>query len=381
MGRSKSKKMNPLSGTMPILFASSAILVVSLIGIPAASFLASAEEATAEATLDFQSVENIEMLNQEDPPATLVNWKGYFHTVDEALRDTFSSEDYPDAAVSPFTQGDGIIAALSDIAFSPTDTENSSQDLVELSATISLLKTHMLNPQFIKSMPENIQPVMTKFISQISSAEKHLETVKGLISENGDYETIVPPVAKSPPTFDLSTPTSSTRRVLTGDENSTAKEDFQTSRVRMTADYIMRTRSKTGGVNGIGATMFNGGLHGSQQGHSPARAAREDGTATRRLNSDDDNVINEMICVDPDETEHKIDQCYRLANCAKNYNLYDLFVFHFGDDIDFDTGEAVGAEIVFSIDELNMKSKVRAIISHPSYHYVHLYIQQILHSN
>ncbi len=39
-----------------------------------------------------------------------------------------------------------------------------------------------------------------------------------------------------------------------------------------------------------------------------------------------------------DETEIKIEQCLRLASCAGNYNMYDLFVFLFGDDVDFDTG-------------------------------------------
>jgi hypothetical protein len=56
----------------------------------------------------------------------------------------------------------------------------------------------------------------------------------------------------------------------------------------------------------------------------------------------------------------KQEQCLRLAECAKNYNLYDLFVYFFGDDIDFDTGSIDKDEKISpSADLYDIPAKVR----------------------
>jgi hypothetical protein len=56
----------------------------------------------------------------------------------------------------------------------------------------------------------------------------------------------------------------------------------------------------------------------------------------------------------------KQEQCLRLAQCAQNYNLYDLFVYFFGDDIDFDTGSIDKDEIISpSADLYDIPAKVR----------------------
>ena len=56
----------------------------------------------------------------------------------------------------------------------------------------------------------------------------------------------------------------------------------------------------------------------------------------------------------------KQEQCIRLAECAKNYNLYDLFVYFFGDDIDFDTGSIDKDEKISpSADLYDIPAKVR----------------------
>ena len=64
----------------------------------------------------------------------------------------------------------------------------------------------------------------------------------------------------------------------------------------------------------------------------------EGGAQRRRLNPGNNNG-NEDQCTDVNFEEHKIKQCERLYDCAQNYNYYDLFIFMFGDDIDFDTGK------------------------------------------
>jgi hypothetical protein len=57
---------------------------------------------------------------------------------------------------------------------------------------------------------------------------------------------------------------------------------------------------------------------------------------------------------------NKQEQCLRLAECAKNYNLYDLVVYFFGDDIDFGSGKIDEDEkISYSRDLLDIPAKVR----------------------
>ncbi len=60
---------------------------------------------------------------------------------------------------------------------------------------------------------------------------------------------------------------------------------------------------------------------GHQQGYHGARHSRSNGGRHRRLVDDDTK------CASIDEAQHKEEQCLRLAACAQNYNLYDMFVF------------------------------------------------------
>jgi hypothetical protein len=53
----------------------------------------------------------------------------------------------------------------------------------------------------------------------------------------------------------------------------------------------------------------------------------------------------------------KEEQCLRLAECANNYNLYDLFVFFFGDDIKEDG--SIDKDIRPSTDLFDIPAKVR----------------------
>ena len=68
------------------------------------------------------------------------------------------------------------------------------------------------------------------------------------------------------------------------------------------------------------------------------------------------NDGNEDRCVLIDDDTHKRNQCYRLAQCGQNFNLYDLFIFMFGDDIDFETGTI--DEKILAFDEKSFRDKV-----------------------
>ena len=100
----------------------------------------------------------------------------------------------------------------------------------------------------------------------------------------------------------------------------------------------------------------------SQQGYHPARQIRRDtggGQQHWQLN----HANGQCAAPAGDSTfvlQVKEEQCLHLAECAKNYNLYDLFVFFFGDDIDFDTGSIDKDEkISLSRDLYDIHAKVR----------------------
>ena len=61
------------------------------------------------------------------------------------------------------------------------------------------------------------------------------------------------------------------------------------------------------------------------------------------------------LCVDVSPVDRKAEQCFRLSTCAINYGLYDMFVYSFGDDLDFDTGAVDETIKVFDDAELRLK--------------------------
>jgi hypothetical protein len=115
------------------------------------------------------------------------------------------------------------------------------------------------------------------------------------------------------------------------------------------ADYHIRATSRHVPGHHI---FFDSGIH-HQQGYHRARMAREDGVMNRRLSQDGNT------CLDLDSRDQKAEQCLRLATCSLNYNLYDMFVFTFGDDISFDTGSVDAKENIKAEDEASLRQKVR----------------------
>ena len=95
---------------------------------------------------------------------------------------------------------------------------------------------------------------------------------------------------------------------------------------------------------------------GHQGTHTPLmHDQHEDKTDHRKLLSIA-NDGSEDQCVLIDDDTHKRNQCSRLAQCGQNYNLYDLFIFMFGDDIDFETGTI--DEKIVAFDEKSFREKV-----------------------
>ena len=147
------------------------------------------------------------------------------------------------------------------------------------------------------------------------------------------------------------------QRILSSQEGSSWKHSTQSSISK--ADYYLRAQSRhLQRGNNIGKS------YESQQGYHPARQSRQDtgGQHHRQLKHKNGQ------CVAPtgDSTfalQEKEEQCTRLAQCAQNYNLYDLFVYFFGDDINFDTGIIDKDEIIsVSRDLKDIPDKVRTAL-------------------
>mmetsp|Transcript_7547 Transcript_7547/g.9862 ORF Transcript_7547/g.9862 Transcript_7547/m.9862 type:complete len:849 (+) Transcript_7547:78-2624(+) len=313
-------------------------------------------------------MENKVELDEAGPGPETVPSKGFYDTVKEAL-----GEDYDQASsflsLSSNGQGDydgeittgivanDLIAALSSIAASSGDIDNAPNDLKDLASAMALLKNHVSDPQLISSIPLEFQLTFSSLAQQLSVAEMHMEKIGDIIS--GHYQALpndsgtatLPRHSHTKLATVSAAITNSTHRNLFGEQQDTSATNYYYDSGASGADYTSRARSQhmqKGGGLGIG-----GGFVG-QQGHFGARMQREEGAIRRRLDSDGGNV-----CVNVDPVDRKAEQCYRLANCAKNYNLYDMFVFFFGDDINFDSGEIDSR--IDTNDESRLKEKLTLI--------------------
>ena len=128
------------------------------------------------------------------------------------------------------------------------------------------------------------------------------------------------------------------------------------------ADYHLRaTHGHMQGHHGLGNHFHH------QQGYHRARMHREEGGMSRRLAAGDGG----SVCVDISPDQRKAEQCLRLASCARNYNLYDMFVFFFGDDYDFETGTVDSKEKIEANDEKHLRDKVRILLKCAFYSGIH----------
>lgn len=222
-----------------------------------------------------------------------------------------------------------------------SDDESSDSDVLKAtSKALSLTKDRMVDLQLSKSMPTHLQSILKDTLNQITNAEKHVQKVEGILSD-----------------FNLNDQKDGTnksltnrRQLLSRNQGSVAKYHFNSAVSK--ADYHHRAKSRHLG-QGQGYHPFHFSHQAShQQGYHGARVSREEGTTTHRRLSEDTNV-----CLPASRETRKAEQCYRLAECAKNYGLYDMYAFFFADDFDFDTGQ-VDDEDIRVFDERDIKGKV-----------------------
>ena len=230
--------------------------------------------------------------------------------------------------------------------YSPNDTDN-IQEVLQASATaILLLKDQLASLQPTPSTLLSIEPLIETLTRELTNAENHLKSIGGFVSEQyTDTESKVV------------TSIGAGQRILSSQEQGSPMKHSCRSSSISKADYYLRAQSRhLQRGNDIGKS------YESQQGYHPARQSRREDTGGggqqhRRLNH-----ANGQCAAPAGEStwyglQSKEEQCFRLAECAKNYNLYDLFVFFFGDDIKEDG--SIDENIRASRDMHDIPAKVR----------------------
>ena len=232
--------------------------------------------------------------------------------------------------------------------YSPNDTDNIQEVLQASAMAITVLKDQLASLQPTPSTLLSIEPLIETLTRELTNAENHLKSIGGFVSEQyTDTESKVV------------TSIGAGQRILSSQEQGSPMKHSQRASSISKADYYLRAQSRhLHRGNNIGKS------YESQQGYHPARQSRREDTGGggqqhRRLNHANGQCTapaGEMFY----DVVSKTEQCFRLAECAKNYNLYDLFVYFFADDIDFDTGSIDKDETISpSRDLFDIPAKVR----------------------
>jgi hypothetical protein len=233
--------------------------------------------------------------------------------------------------------------------YSPNDTEHVQEVLQASAKAILFLKDQLASLQPMSSTFLSIEPLFETLTNELMNAENHIKSIEQFVPEQLTHTDakVVASIGTG-------------QRILSSQEGSSWTQHYRKSSISK-ADYYLRSQSRhLQRGNNIGKS------YESQQGYHPARQSRRDtgggGQHHRRLN------LKNGQCVAPaGDTMYgaklKAEQCLRLAECAQNYNLYDLFVYFFGDDIDFDTGLIAEEEkISLSRDLEDIPAKVRTVL-------------------
>lgn len=241
-----------------------------------------------------------------------------------------------------------------------SDDATSDQDALKVTfEAMSLIKGYIDDLQLTRSMPIHLQQILESTSNQITKAEKHMHKVEGVVSKyygpGGLAETNLEEASKS---------SKHRRKLLSrnhGSNNNVSSTKYPFKQGITKADHHMRATARSHHLGqGPSSSFSNHFVHQRhhQQGYHGARALRQEaGGIGRRLTETDDGGGGQ--CIEVPSNEQKEEQCYRLADCAKNYGLYDMFVFLFADDINFGTGKVDDNIVVF--DEVELREKVRII--------------------
>eukprot|EP00581_Thalassiosira_minuscula_P005786 CAMPEP_0183744146 /NCGR_PEP_ID=MMETSP0737-20130205/65580_1 /TAXON_ID=385413 /ORGANISM="Thalassiosira miniscula, Strain CCMP1093" /LENGTH=2327 /DNA_ID=CAMNT_0025979781 /DNA_START=237 /DNA_END=7220 /DNA_ORIENTATION=- len=313
------------------LVASTVMVALCLVG--SVEGLRISADASQERPVQAESAGNLANLTQDDSSST--NVASVVSTPTNFPLDLTNTElqDY-EGVEELIVASNDIAQMLSEVQLLASD--DSVDPLEALRATskaMSFARDRMTDLELSAIMPSHLQPLLKNTVNGLANAEKHLKTIGEIVSQN----------------YGISKGSSdSKRRILSSKEESPTNHGSR-HRSLSKADYYNRAKSH----HGRQSQGFLPGLNSHfdhQQGYRRARSTREDGGAGRRLQSGDS-----AQCVGVDPETQKVEQCLRLALCANNYGLYDMFVYFFGDDIAFDNGGVDDKITVYDEDDLQLK--------------------------
>lgn len=228
---------------------------------------------------------------------------------------------------------------LSNIQHLALDSTTSDTDTLKASAkAMSLVKNSISDLQLSLQMPSHLQFILKSTLNELTNAEKNVQKIEGFVSKHHGFGGLG------------ETSMSSTHgRILSSEQASTTEINYNRGVTK--TDHYMRAKGLhlgLGNHHGLGNHFGH-----AQQGYHRARASRQEGGMRRRLEGGDDG----SVCIELPSIDQKAEQCFRLADCAQFYGLYDMFVFLFADDLDFNTGAV--DDNVKTFDEAELRDKVR----------------------
>ena len=274
---------------------------------------------------------------------------------EQKAEDSLLSDKFQDGAIAfPDANEEQIVGITKNVnevlqslrQYSPNDTENIQEVLQASALAIYFLKDQLASLRPIPSTLLSVEPLFNTLTRELTNAESHLKSIEGIVSEQ--YTRTETKAVES---------VGAGRRILSSQQEGSPTKHSRQSSISM-ADYYLRAQSRH-----LQRGNDFGNSYEAQQGYHPARQSRRDtgGQHHRRMNHDNGQ------CAAPagDLTYGSLlkeEQCRRLAECAQNYNLYDMFVYFFGDDVDFDTGSIDKDEKISpSRDLYDIPAKVRTL--------------------
>jgi hypothetical protein len=263
---------------------------------------------------------------------------------------------------------DIAVVELDIIAKSPRYTNDGGvEELQEMSAIMTLLKNQLSDPVFISSLPEHLRNSMHMLQQEMTNAERAMEQIESIIgssqidSSSSRRSTDRSSANANAVKREYEQSIVSQRRVLneggaTDQYEQDASQEDGTSHQGEGSSSSFPFQPQTNARRN--QEKVDDLLNVQGQGrHARARMNWQGDQSRRRLN--EDNGFCASIENAASQTKQKKDQCARLADCAKDYSLYDLFIYMHGDDIDFDKGTV--DKRIRGFDEIDMRLKLRRI--------------------
>lgn len=255
---------------------------------------------------------------------------------------------------------DSVLPSLDEVDADDLSTEvHQMRDYI---ASLKYLETYLSSKDFSDLIDKS--PIEKKdvrlVLDELVSGKDVIESIQELLSEYLDEDEVdlgINLVSTSP--RKLKDEAKIISYSLQEGNNSTAGRRLLLGSEQSFGNYY--SRSINSHRQGQGYSGYFDRIVNENQGHQGTHIPlmhdqHEDKTDHRKLLSIA-NDGSEDQCVLIDDDTHKRNQCSRLAQCGQNYNLYDLFIFMFGDDIDFETGTIDDKIVAF--DERSFREKVR----------------------